>query len=373
MPTKKKAARRKPARALNTIKPAKVVTNGKPPPEPKEPVVETLLVPVALLLAAESIAAKVDKERADLQAIMLHQKDGGAGRIVGTDGARLFIGSFPAAAKAPSWLKTGLVIPRDDLKARVNMIAKVGESELVMVKHAKGNSFAYLSDTTETMLFKVPCGEVTKFPNYEGVFGIGSFADMTEDGDMAEKREWEPVGFNSRHLRHCGEIAKILEAAMPKDKREDNGMTIRVFDNGEANAPRVFDFVGWPGAVLVIAAVQLTQAVLPLSTAKILAPAVKLTLAALRAHATRWLDAASKAADEEAKAACMAKAQGFQNRVAELLARTPDLASPAIGTDKPKEDDEAEKPAATPSAAVLTRAEKAAATRKRRQSAVTVH
>ena len=148
---------------------------------------------------------------------------------------------------------------------------------------------------------------MTNFPDYEKVFGVGSFTDMTAEGDLKEKREWEPVGFNSRHLKHVGEVAKILEAAMPKAQREKNGMTIRVFDNGEPNAPSVFDFIGWPGAVLVIAAMQLTQTVLPLSTSRILAPAVKLTLAALRAHATRWLDAAAKAKTDEEKAAMHAE------------------------------------------------------------------
>jgi hypothetical protein len=367
--TKKKAAR-KPSRALNAAKPPKKAANGveKVKPEPKAPVWETMLLPVPLLMAAESIAAKADKERVGLQGVMLHQKDGGAGRIVGSDGTRLFVGSFPVGSKPPTWLKTGLVLPREDLKARVNMIAKVAGSE-VQIKHAKGEAFAFLSDTNDTMLFRVQCGEVTAFPPYENVFNIQSFSDMTEEGDMVEKREWEPVGFNSRHLKHVGEVAKILEAGMPKDSREKNGMTIRVFDNGEPSAPRVFDFVGWPGALLVIAAVQLTQTVLPLQTAKLLAPAVKLTLAALRAHATRWLDAATKADGEVAKAACLAKARGFQERVAAILAVTPDLASPAIGTDaKPEPEAEAE---AEP---VLTRAEKAAATRKRKQAAgATVH
>lgn len=371
-----KARRPKPARALTAAKPPAKVTNGKgkEPAEPKQPVVETMVVPVALILAAESIVAKAAAEKAYLHGVMLHQKDGGAGRIVGTDGHRLFVGSYPVPAKPPSWLKDGLMLPADDLKARVSVIAKVGDSDLVLIKHAKGNAVAYLSDATETMVFKIAVGDVKTFPEYEQVFGIGSFTDMTEDGEMRGKREWEPVGFNSRHLRHCGDIAKILEAAMPKEAREKNGMTIRVFDNGEATAPRVFDFLGWPGAVLVIGG-QVTQTTLPLATARILAPAVKLTVAALRAHATRWLDAAKKASTPEAKAECMAKAEGFQARVAEVLARTPDLEVKAIGTDKPQEEEptaEDEPAPATPPVAVLTKAEKAAATRKRR-AAATLH
>ena len=40
-------------------------------------------------------------------AIMLHQKDGGAGRIDGSDGQRLFIGSYPMPTKTPSMDQDG--------------------------------------------------------------------------------------------------------------------------------------------------------------------------------------------------------------------------------------------------------------------------
>ena len=63
----------------------------------------------------------------------------------------------------------------------------------------------------------------------------------------------------------------------------------------------------------------------------------------------------------------MLKAESFQTRVAALLAVTPDLAVPAIGTDAKPEEEKPEAPVA------MTTAEKAAATRKRRQAAATVH
>jgi hypothetical protein len=191
---------------------------------------------------------------------------------------------------------------------------------------------ATLSDPAQTMSFQLSVGPVKDFPNYETVFKTESFADLTEEGDAKSKREWEPVGFNSQHLKHCGEIAKILETAIPKDQRK-NGMVVRVFDSGAQHAPRVFDFIGYPGAVLLTASVELTQTALPLATARILAPAVKGTVAALRAHATRWRDAAAAATNEAEKADALARAEGFDQRVAEVMARTSDL--PAV--EGPKE------------------------------------
>jgi hypothetical protein len=375
--TKKGAPTRKRARALDTpTVPAKRDV-AKVKPEAKKPEAETLAVPAALFLAAESIAAKADAEKHHLRSLLLHQKDPGTGRIVGTDGTRLFVGSFPIPGKVPSWMKAGLMLGVDELKPRISMIGKV--NSLVTVSHTQGGAVAMLSDPDGRMVFRMPCGDVQTFPGYEAAFKLGSFSDMTEEGDAKAKVEWQPVGFNSRHLKHCGDIAKILEAAMPKETREKDGMTIRVFDSGEVTAPRVFDFIGFPGAVLVIAGMQLAQQALPLATARILAPAVKLTLAALRAHETRNMEWAAAATDEATKAAFIAKAGGFAKRIADILAQVvPDL--PQIAGPKPDEAPKVvvgtDKPDTIPPAPV-TPAEKAAATTKanvaKRKAASTVH
>jgi hypothetical protein len=336
-----------------------------------------MLVPVALLLAAESIAAKVEKDRTSLRGVLLHQVDPKIGRVVGCDGPRLFVGSYSVGDKPPSGMKTGIMLPAADLKARVSMIAKVGDTKLVQVSHAKGDGHCTLSDQAETMAFRIECAGGDSFPNYEGVFGAKSFSDLNDEGETKAKAEWTPVGFNSRQLRHCGDLAKILEAGLDKKDRSDNGMVIRMFDGGDNLAPKVFDFVGYPGAVLVISALPAIKTSLPAETAAVLAPAVKLTVAALRAHVTRNMEWAAEATDEARKAEFAAKAEGFRQRIAAIMARAP---VPALEAPKkaektaPVEQEKAEAtevpeaPVEPPKEAwLLTRAEKAAATRRRKK------
>ena len=359
-------SRRKIAQALDSSVPAKKAPTPKAEPQP-----ETLLVPAALLLAAESIAAKVDKERQNLQGVLLHQKDAGAARVVGCDGVRLFIGSFPVPSKPPSWLKTGLLLAREDLKAMLSMIVKVVGSEIVQVRYAKDSPTAILTDAgpTPTMSFMVQCGAVAEFPSYDGILQGASFANLTEEGEV-KGTEWQPVGFNSMHLKHCGDIAKLLESAMPKQARAKNGMIVRVFDSGAPGTPRVFDFVGFPGAVLVVAAVQLADTALPLPTARILAPAVRGSVAALRAHATRWRDAAEAATDEDVKAAALEKAAGFDARMNAILGQGR-IEGPKNGGEATHPESEAATTSDVepPSAA---QPEKAAASRRRKAERATV-
>jgi hypothetical protein len=351
--------KRKRAQALNAVVPAKQQANGGgDKPEPK---VELMAIPAALLLAAETITAKAPKDRTDLQGVLLHQKDTGVARIVAADGFRYFIGSFEAKP-APSWLKGGIMVSREALKARVNMLVKVAETQIVVLAYAKGASTLTMMDVGRTMEFKVPAAEVKELPDYEQNIQVKTFADMNDEaGGIAARPEWEPVGFNSRHMKDVGDIARILEGGMDKRLREKNGMTIRVFDQGNVNAPRIFDFQGWDGAILIVGAMALPTSQLPLLTAKVLAPAVRGTVAALRAHATRWIDAAAEATTEDQKVACLAKAEDFQRRVAAVLERAPEktaIAGPIAGTDKLEAPDEP-----------LTTGEKSAATKRKRAAA----
>jgi hypothetical protein len=352
--------KRKTAQPLNHRAIAKrASTNGdhggeKPPPKP-----ELLGVPVPLMLAAESIVARSPKDVPALHGIMLHAKEG-IGRIVATDGTRYFIGQY-AAKPMPSWLKSGILVQREGLKQRVSLIAKA-DSNVAMIAHTKGNGWLHLSDSSmDAMTFKLECGEVKEVWPYEQHIKPQSFAATDDEGEQRVRGEWEPVGFNSKHMKEVGELAAILGQWADKEDKK-NGTVIRVFEGG-GNAPRVFTFDGWEGAILVVGATVLPTRQLPLLTAKVLEPATKGTLAALRAHASRWLDAAAAADTDEAKAACMAKAESFQQRIAAILQRVPETA-PAIAAPA---EEKAEQPPAD--AEPQTAAEKAAATRKKRAAA----
>lgn len=304
----------------------------KPQPDPKAekvPEVESIDVPAALLLACEAISPTKENTRPYLMGVYLHARDG-VGRAVGTDGTRMFIGCFPLKGAAPAWLKAGVIVSNDGLKARTSLLLKLENTTSVRLSYAKGAAKLEMSDIARHAAFQVPVVEGT-FPDYEALLAsVQSFGMMDDDGNITAK-EWQTVGINSVFLKSCGEIAKLLDAGLPKENRSKGGMVVRAFSGGAPNAPLVFDFSSWPGALLIVATVPVVQT-LSKDTALLLAPAAKLTVAALRAHATRWLQRAEDATTEADKAAAKAKADEFQGRVAAILKTVPGL--PAIEAAK---------------------------------------
>lgn len=290
---------------------------------------QDLIVPAELLLAAEAATAKDDPKRPALQGVYLHIVERTV-RVVGTDGSRMFVGSFTMKEKetAPAWLAAGVILSNVGLRARVSMIAKTGSEQVVRISYAKDLPKAQLTDADKTMSFDMPRVE-GMFPQYERVIPMASFARLDEFGEVERGKEWEPVGINSQFLKHVGDIAKTLEASLPKEKRTKTGMVIRAYnatENSDGANPLVFDFSNYPGAILCVMPMKIEAKMAP-ETAALLAPAIKLTLAALRAHATRWLKQADTVKGD-AKDSALRKAQEFQDRIAAILEKVP--ASPAI-------------------------------------------
>ena len=308
----------------------------------KVPAVTSLVVPAALLLAAESVAAKPGGPATYLEGVYLHAK-GDKGRVVGTDGAKMFIASFPLPTRieggVPPWLRDGVILSAAMLRARIQLLGKLTGEKGVVVSYAKGNPAADLSDDKASTVLKVSALHGT-YPNYEASLGAKSFTDLDDDGQQ-ESREWQPVGINSSYLKQCGDIAKTLEAGLDKDARSKLGMVVRAFNGGGADAPLVFDFSTWPGAILVVAPAVMATRMTSKETAQILAPALKMTVAALRAHATRWDQRAAELTGA-GKDAATEKADEFRRRVAAILASVP--AGPAIAGAKPEKAPSAEQP-----------------------------
>ena len=314
----------------------------------KIPVATALVVPAALLLAAESVTAKPGGPAAYLEGVYLHAR-GDRCRAVGMDGGRLFVASFPAPSKdaggMPPWLRKGVILSASSLRSRVALLGKLSGERGVKVSYAEGNGMADLSDERGNTVFRVAV-LAGQFPNYEAALGEQTFADLGEDGEQPV-RDWQPVGINSAYLKQCGDIAKTLEAGLDKDARSKLGMIVRAFNGGGPGAPLVFDFSTWPGAILAVLPADMPTNVTSKETAALLAPALKSTVAALRAHATRWDQQAAAASSEHAKSEATAKAEGFRRRVASILATVP--ASPALGADKqPKAEPVAPKPEPEP-------------------------
>lgn len=308
-----------------------VLPNPTPPnPEPENLAKQQdMLVPAGLLLAAVSVSPTKDPTRFYLQSVFVHSVDG-TPRVAATDGNRLFVASFEAAKPRPDWLEQGLMISNDGLKAQLGMIAKSGEAAMVRVRFGKGQPKVELSDERESMVFKTDLVD-GEFPQYQRVIPAESFSHLDANGDPIGS-EWEPVGINSKYLKHIGEVARTLESSLPKSERSDGGMVVRAF-NGNSDAskpsPLVFDFSNYPGAILVIMAARLATPAISTETAILLAPAIKLTIAALKAHGTRWLQRAEDTQDPTEKEMALARAENFRLRVEEVLRRAPGL--PAIG------------------------------------------
>jgi hypothetical protein len=299
----------------------------------KLPEPEDLLIPAALLMAADS-ASDHKGNFAKYEGVFLHAHEG-VGRIASSDGAKMFVASFKIGTEAPAWMTPGIIISNDGLKARIAMISKNDSSAgKVRLRFAAGMASAELTDARRTMAFQVAIVD-EEFPDYERSIPTAAFANLDGEG-AAQGREWEPVGINSAYLKHIGEIAKTLEAGLPKDLRSKGGMVVRAYNAGSSTSPLVFDFSTWPGVILIVGTSKLdTKATSP-ETAALLAPAIRLTLAALRAHETRNIAWAEKAEDDVTKANFLTKAEGFRNRVAEILKRAPGIPMLAAPTqDEP--------------------------------------
>lgn len=301
----------------------------------KLPTPEDLTVPAALLVAAD-MASEHKLENSALGGVYLHAKEG-AGRIVGTDGKRMFAASFRLRDPIPAWLADGVILSNEGLKARVGMISKTGAQAAVTLRFAKGFPRVEVSDARREMVFQLPVIQAD-YPEYERFFKVSSFVSLDTEGER-DAKEWEPIGINSAYLKHVGEIAKVLETGLPKEERSKTGMVVRTYTSAPS-APVVFDFSLWPGAVLVIGVSKPDDKGMSPETAQLLAPAIRLTLIALKAHVTRNLAWAEDATDEVLKAGYMIKAEGFQARIAEIMKRAPGL--PALSAPAPEPDAEPE-------------------------------
>jgi hypothetical protein len=298
--------------------------NGKARPEVKPPALQSLMVPAALLLACETCSATKGPAKPFAEGVYLHAKDG-RGRAVATDGVRLFVGSFALPKKdeggTPDWLNDGLILSNAGLRERVSLMQSLDHADMIRVTYAKGNPSVTLSDPMKYTSLLAPI-IVEDFPDYEPLFQVESFGQLDECG-LPIVREWQATGINSRYLKRCADIADALETGLKESAKTKHGMVIRVFTGGSPTAPVVFSFEKWPGAVLFLLPTILKQRRLGKETALLIAPAAKLTIAALRAHATRNRRWAAGATTEVVKAAFAARATEFDDRVRLVIEMMP--------------------------------------------------
>jgi hypothetical protein len=300
-----------------------VISLGKP---------EAISIPVPYLLAALTCLNVKDEDHPSLHGIHLVERDGFL-RIIASDYQRIFLAQvgLEDLESCPSWLKAGITLHGSRLAARLRLIVK--DTIEARVSYASGHYRAQVSDTKNIDSYGIDVIPLP-YPDLDKYIEGAGFA--------VEKMDFEPVGLNSKYLKHVSDIAKTLDQFVlePEEKQKD-GIAVRCF-SGSPTKPIVFDFSNVPGVLLFIPPVEFKQH-LNSSTISMLAPALKATLSALRAHQTRQEIAAQRASNPFAKAEAEAKAESFKLRIAALLAKSgmPQLAGPTPAEVKALAESEA--------------------------------
>jgi DNA polymerase III beta subunit-like protein len=301
----------------------------KPTPKPKAVgKMETVEVNIDLMLAALMCVA-TDETRYYLQGVYLHRTKDGFVRAVATDGHRAIICTLYREAKdkpGAKWLGQGIIIPAEGLGNRLKLIAKEhGDMEHLgaRISYGENQPRIELADAMGANVFRLTPIDGT-FPDYERV------TTQNWSGVGVERSDWKPTGFDPAYLKAVGDIAKRLgtESVQCFDYAKEDG----------SDQPVLFTFGKVDNVVLFL---MPTRADPKMAEAArlMLAPSIKLTIAALRAHETRNKDAA-KDLTGEAKEAALAKAEDFAKRIKQVLENAGSgqvqAALPAPKPEKPK-------------------------------------
>lgn len=278
-------------------------------------------IPVLVTFLRAALAcASTETSRANLCGVHL-RRSGANLDVVASDGQRLFLGRqpLPKGEELPDWLEPGIIIQAEGLKPRLALLAADGDLT-IRVEHSAGNPRVTLTDVLKTVVFRQPVVDAA-FPDYRQL--VGTFADtFTPEQPL----DFKPVGFKAGLLKGAAELAKILCG------KED---LLAVYAN-EASGAAAVTFPACPGALLYMMS-QRAPETMAEATSAILTPAIRGTLAALRAHQTRHLRAAQDAAGEAERGAAKAKADEIGQRIAAILHRTRFAeALPAPAAEKPE-------------------------------------
>jgi hypothetical protein len=289
----------------------------KPPQPPKAPAkpepkvvgkMEQIEIPVGHLLAALQCASK-DESRYYLQGVFIHRTLDGFVRLAATDGARCLVANLYREHKdkpGPKWLSEGVIVPADGLAARVKLIDKAQKDLNIGVKIAYGINQPRIevSDDMGINIFRLmPVNGM--FPNYENV------TTNRWSGVDVERGDWKPTGFNPTFLKSVADVAKALDSE-----------TVECFDYAGADGksqPILFTFGPKVQGVALFLMPMQVQSKMGEANRLLLAPSIKLTLAALKAHETRNRDAAKELKAGPEKEAALAKADAFAARIKAVI------------------------------------------------------
>jgi hypothetical protein len=300
-----------------------------------KPAITYVAVPAPLMLAAEKCAG-ADEARPYLSGVFIHAVEKDL-RIVATDGSMLFVSTLTdaAPANAPKWLSDGIIVDRTNLPAMVKMAEKLNGDNRLVLGHDGANARCTLSDSSKLATFR-PAVVDGVFPEYQRIM------PASELFEARGRVDFENVAYDPAVLRRATDVAKLLSG------KEMHHM--RLF--ASPDSPNVITF-DYPGTMLIVMPIRNVEAFAP-ATARLLAPAVTSSVAALKAHMTRAKQAGNMKKVEEYEARIEAIMKNFGPAQVEhkpangKKGASKDAAKQPEGGEAVKGEAPAEAPAAAP-------------------------
>jgi hypothetical protein len=281
---------------------------------------ESVEVPITAMLTALAVATysrpkKANGKKDDTPEFLLGVRliaVNGEARLIGTNGHWIFVYSIPMA-DPPEWLRTGFTVPAHLLRERLSMIDKLGFDAATIAYQTEAPYFT-LRDERELVTFKVRPLDGAMYPDE----GVQSNFDKMK---FVERRatDLESIVYHPTYLKGLGAIAASLGV-----------MDVRIFATGSSTgSPSLVTFPGCDHAALILMPRTLNDEMkrLPLRTT-VLDAAVAGSVAALRAHRTRWERKLDKAASDRSRQTIERKMADYDVRIAALLPPVPALEAP---------------------------------------------
>lgn len=286
------------ARALAAVASDKAEGASKPEAE-QVPAIAYVSLPTRTLRAA-LLCAATDDARYHLRGVYLHC-DGRDVRICATDGRVMFVACHrPENGELADILQDGVIVPAEGLKARLALIEGESQAEVPVVRvgYASGASHVELRDTLDSMRFRMAPVDGT-FPEYLRI--IEQAAEVIGGREM---EAGEAVTFAPAIVRTASVIASVLKSS---------GIALY----SAPAVPAVATFAGVPGAALVLMPLAGGNPLCE-ATVRVLAPAMKGTLAAIKANLTRTEAKLATCKDKSERGRMEAKIADYKVRIMQI-------------------------------------------------------
>lgn len=259
--------------------PLSKVTPDKPKSDKPQVLADTqaVSVNVAVLRACLTVAAKERSGRALLESLHLRTIDGQF-RVMSSDGHRALVVPVKSAGIGPKWASEGVLLALDGLDKFLALVDSV--SSVAVIEYGAGNPHATVHDAGRNLSMKVRTIE-GKFPDLDGPLRNAATSLSREGATPLATAAVNPV-----FMASAGRIGSALDATSVLPFGGVAGSAWLFTFTPSERGKRGIDKDDVAGAVLLVMAMNGDGAV-STQSARILAPAVRLSIAALKAHKTR--------------------------------------------------------------------------------------